>query len=80
MILYAKIESERGKAVEKTGNEFIKIQLTENREQKYQIDYHKDSLRVWSYATGKNVFDEHYCETCKKFYSNNDIDPCDIPF
>ena len=38
MILYAKIESERGKALEKTGNEYILTEYTVNREQVAQVE------------------------------------------
>lgn len=82
MILHAQIESERGKPAEKTGNEYIRIEATENRENNYSISLHpKHGIRIHDYSTGKCILDQHYCETCKKFYGNDEeIDPCDIPF
>lgn len=52
MKLCTTIQSERGKPVEKTGNEAIRIQCTKDRVNKFEIIFDGDKLEVMSYWDG----------------------------
>ena len=58
MRLNAQIKAERGKEINRTANEYIKIQLTENRENIYRVEYNGETLKVLKYATGKQIIIE----------------------
>jgi hypothetical protein len=49
MKLYATLESERGKPVIKSGNEIIKITLTENRKPIFDLLFSGDKIEVMRY-------------------------------
>lgn len=52
MKLCSKIQAERGKAIEKCGNDSIAITLTENRRQKFDITFKGETLEVMRYSDG----------------------------
>jgi hypothetical protein len=49
MKLYATTTSERGKPVSKSGNEAIRIQLTKDRANKFEIIFDGDKIEIMSY-------------------------------
>ena len=53
MKLASTITSERGKPVTKTGNTAIRITLTENRQNKFDIIFNGDRIEVLCYWDGK---------------------------
>lgn len=61
MKLHAKMNSERGKTVTKSGNETINIDLTVNRE-------HIGTIELY-------LFDEENPEWLLKYYKDEDSDP-----
>ena len=60
MILATTIQSEKGKEIIKTANEFINIELTNNRVLKYQIHFQKDYLKLLNCRNGKILYAEKY--------------------
>ena len=55
MILATEIQSEKGKKLQKTANEFIKCNFTVNRENKYEVIFYRHGLQILNYTTGKSV-------------------------
>jgi hypothetical protein len=55
MILATTIQSEKGKEITKTANEFIKCNFTVNRENKYEVIFYRHGLQVLNYTTGKSI-------------------------
>ena len=53
MKLYLTATSERGKPVNKSGNEAITIQLTKDRQQVFSIMFDGDKLEILNFAIGK---------------------------
>ena len=60
MILATTIQSERGKAITKTGNEYIKVNCTVNRENKYEVIFYSHAIQLLNYNTGKSEIIEYY--------------------
>ena len=56
MKLYATTTSERGKPVSKSGNESIVINLTENRENRFEITFTGEEIQVLNYFTGDKLY------------------------
>ncbi len=52
MKLYLTAQSERGKEVTKSGNEYITMTLTTDRRQKFDITFDGDSVQVMRYFDG----------------------------
>jgi len=59
MKLCAKVSSERGKIVQKTGNENMQIILTEKNEDKFFIVFLDKVLKVLNIKTGKTDIIEY---------------------
>nr|AKH47777.1 hypothetical protein [uncultured marine virus] len=72
MILATTIQSERGKPVTKTANEYINITFTKERRQKFDISFKGDSIEIMRYFDGTtHIINYAPCDICKDITCKN---------
>ena len=71
MRLFLEAQSERGKPVTKSGNEYITLTLTNDKRQKFDITFKGEALEVMSYADARMQVIPYMKEWCNECMSRN---------
>ncbi len=82
MRLYATAQSERAKE-EQGGNDFITATITLDREVIATVQVSKRGIGGYfmqARLLGEHVQERRYCQDCARWYANDEVDRCDIPF